>query len=294
MKEPKIIKHTGVFQSMIDKYHKYTSKILAKRKISESLTNHILKDLDQVKNKEYFRDEDYFINEIKTENEIKKKIEQSKINLQKKLKIANLKVYKNKISKNIFFYYKEYVNGKNKNKDKNIKMIGKGFEDKKRIISPKSVLSINSAKKSNNSFRKYSVPNLILPNIYSANDEHQEDNKNIFKTIPTEEVNYAIQNKNYDRIKYSGRRRVPNYLSYERNNFNQINEEYLLKKLHHPVHNLLLDIKLPLVTNKIVNKLNEATDISKSISRDINHISNEQKTTAENERNLIRFMNNLF
>ena len=71
MKEPKIIKHTGVFQSMIDKYHKYTSKILAKRKKSESLTNHILKDLDQVKNKEYFRDEDYFINEIKTENEIK-------------------------------------------------------------------------------------------------------------------------------------------------------------------------------------------------------------------------------
>ena len=41
------------------------------------------------------------------------------------------------------------------------------------------------------------------------------------------------------------------------------------------------------------NKVEEVADISKSISRNINHLSDERKAEIEIEKNRIKFMNNL-
>ena len=122
MKKPKIIKHTGQFQSMIDKYRKDTDQFLIKRKLANSLNNYFLGEIYNVKSKENFSDADYFINEIKFENKIKSKQEQNKLNKDKVQKISDNKAYTNKIAKDIFFYYKNQVNGRNKTNKKNKKI----------------------------------------------------------------------------------------------------------------------------------------------------------------------------
>ena len=85
---------------------------------------------------------------------------------------------------------------------------------------------------------------------------------------------------------------MENYLKYQPNYINFIDEKLLLKKLHLP-KNLLWKIKLPFVSNKIFNKVEEVADISKRISRNINHLSDERKAEIEIEKNRIKFMNNL-
>ena len=94
-------------------------------------------------------------------------------------------------------------------------------------------------------------------------------------------------------IKYSSKRRVENYLNYEKEIFNHINKKNLLNAIKNYPHNHILKLHLPLVTNNIFNKINEVSDISKNISRNINYLSNEEKINIENERNRIRFMDNL-
>ena len=135
---------------------------------------------------------------------------------------------------------------------------------------------------------------LILPLIYS-NNKYLTPSKNHHKTIVNEDDIKSRNNKseNGGRIKFSGRRRVENFLNYDQNYFNKINEEAILKYMNHVPKNLLWKIKLPLVSNKILCKVEEANDISKSISRNINHLSIEGDTAIEIEKRRIKFMNNL-
>ena len=57
--------------------------------------------------------------------------------------------------------------------------------------------------------------------------------------------------------------------------------------------NILLKLKLPIITNKIYNKINILKGISKNITKKINNFYNEEKIKAENEKNRIKFMDNL-
>ena len=285
MKKPKIIKHTGEFQSMIEKYRKSTNQILIKKKLDNSLNNYFLRELYNAKSKENFSDADYFINEIKFENKIKSKKPEHKQNKNNVTKISDNKVYTNKIAKDIFFYYKNQ--GKNKkNKKINIHL-------SERIKSPKSIPTINSAKRSNLSYKTTSDSNIILPLIYS-NNKYLTPSKHHFKTIANEEVELDcnIKSEKSERIKFSGRSRMEKYLKYQPNYINLIDEKLLLKKLHLP-KNLLWKIKLPFVSNKIFNKVEEVADISENISKNINHLSDEGKTAIEIEKNRIKFLNNL-
>ena len=290
MKKPKIIKHTGQFQSMIDKYRKDTDQFLIKRKLANSLNNYFLGEIYNVKSKENFSDADYFINEIKFENKIKSKQEQNKLNKDKIQKISDNKAYTNKIAKDIFFYYKNQVNGRNKT-NKKIKRIN--LHNSERIKSPKSIHTINSAKKSNRSYKTSSDSTINLPLIY-PNNKYLTPARHHYKTIENEvsDIDGNIKSEKSARIKFSGKSRMENYLKYQPNYINFIDEKLLLKKLHLP-KNLLWKIKLPFVSNKIFNKVEEVADISKSISRNINHLSDERKAEIEIEKNRIKFMNNL-
>ena len=294
MKKPKIIKHTGVFLSMIENYRKSTSKILYQRKLDKSLNNYLLKDINKVKIKDNFPDEDYFINEIKLENKMKNRIKPLQNDSNKVPELANHS-YNDKINKDIFFYFKYQINGRNENKENNKQKLKKELKSLKSI---KSHNTISSAKKSNSSYKKYSLATIILPQINSNNGNNKTPYKMQSKTIVEEENDddehkKKIRSRNYERIKLSGKRRVENYLSYEKDIFNYINKENLLNAIRNYPHNQLLKLKLPLVTSNIFSKINEVSDISKNISRNINCLSNEEKIKAENEKNKIRFMDNL-
>ena len=294
MKKPKIIKHTGVFLSMIENYRKSTSKILYQRKLDKSLNNYLLKDINKVKIKDNFPDEDYFINEIKLENKMKNRIKPLQNDTNKVPELTNHS-YNDKINKDLFFYYKYQINRRNENKENNKQKLKKELKSLKSI---KSHNSINSVKKSNSSYKKYSLATIILPQINSNNGNNKTPYKMQSKTIVEEEDDdyehkKKIRSRNYERIKLSGKRRVENYLSYEKDIFNHINKENLLNAIRNYPHNHLLKLKLPLVTSNIFSKINEVSDISKNISRNINCLSNEEKIKAENEKNKIRFMHNL-
>ena len=294
MKKPKIIKHTGVFLSMIENYRKSTSKILYQRKLDKSLNNYLLKDINKVKIKDNFPDEDYFINEIKLENKMKNRIKPLQNDTNKVPELTNHS-YNDKINKDIFFYYKYLINRRNENKENNKQKLKKELKSLKSI---KSHNTINSAKKSNSSYKNYSLATIILPQINSNNGNNKTPYKMQSKTIVEEEDDddehkKKIRSRNYERIKLSGKRRVENYLSYEKDIFNYINKENLLNAIRNYPHNHLLKLKLPLVTSNIFSKINEVSDISKNISRNINCLSNEEKIKAENEKNKIRFMDNL-
>lgn len=290
MKKQKLIKHTGIFQSIMEKYKENTNQILAKRR-ANIFNYYLLKDLNQVKNKDNFSDAEYFLNEIRFENKLKSKIVENGYNLDKIKKFANDKVSNNKITKDLFFYYKNQIVGINKNSKakKN-----NDLNNKERIKSPKSIRSFSSAKRSYKSYRNSSNIALSLPFIYSNSKKYRTPYKNHFKTIVDEDDNdINIKSEKNERIKYSGRTRIPKYLNYERNYFNNIREDILLKKMNHYPRNLLWKIKLPFVSNKIFNKIDEVNGISKNISRNINHLSNEGNKTIENEKNRIKFMSGL-
>ena len=288
MKNPKVTNHTGVFQSMIENYRKNSSNILYQRKLAKSLNNYILKDINKIKIKDNFSDEDYFINEIKLENKMKSKVILSQ-NINKKAPEISNNSNTDKINKDIFFYYKYQINGENKNELNNKQ------KSKNVLKSLKSHNTISSAKKSNSSNRTNSLATIILPLINLNNGNSKTPYKKQFKTIANEddEPDKKVKSKIYERIKYSSKKRVENYLSYEKDIFNHINKEKLLNAIKNYPHNHLLKLQLPLVTNNIFSKINEVNDISKNISRNINYLSNEEKIKAENEKNRIRFMDNI-
>jgi len=288
MKKPTIIKHTSIFQMMIDKYRNNSSKILQKKKLTQSLDYCLLKDLDQVKNKENFSDKDYLINEIKFENNLKSKKAQNLSNDKEDHKISSFKNNTDKITKDIFFYYKYQLTGRNeKMKDKKYNEMNSNI----RIKSPKSVQTINSisVSRSNRSGRKSSARNIVLP-LINKNICKYTPSKHYSKTIVGEEEEF---DKNYQRIKYSGKNKRQNYLNYKQNSFNNLNVQILLKKIKHYPKNMLWKIKLPLISNKIFNRIEEVSDISKNLSRNINCFYSQGKETIENEKNRIKFMGNL-
>ena len=286
MKNQKMEKHTGVFQSLIENYRKNTSNILYQRKLAKSLNNYILKDINKVKINDNFSDEDYFINEIKLENKMKSKVNLSQ-NINEKVSDISNNPTTDKINKDIFFYYKYEINGRNKNEKNNKQKL------KKELKSFKSHNTIDSAKKSYSSYRKNSLNTIILPLINSKNGYYKTPYKQYYTIAKEEEPNKKTKSRNYERIKYSSKRRVENYLNYEKESFNHINKENLLNAIKNYPHNHILKLHLPLVTNNIFNKINQVSDISKNISRNINYLSNEEKIKVENERNRIRFMDNL-
>ena len=287
LRKPKIEKHTNIFLSMIDNYRKGTSKILAERKEKISLNSHFLNDLNNVKNRENFSDEDYLINEIKLQNFLRDEIQNSHQKNKNQPKIKSNKEYINKITKDLFFYYKNQING-NKETIKYVNNINK----KERIKSPtNSVHTINSAKRSCKSYRKSICENLVLPLINSDNGKYKTPIKKNYYESDISENDKSVQNVN--RIIQSGRKRKANYLNYENNNFNTINAEYLLNNMKDNRQNLLFKIKLPLVTNKIFTEINKVKNISKIITRNINHFSTEEKTITDNGKNRIKFMDNL-
>ena len=132
MKKPKIIKHTGVFLSMIENYRKSTSKILYQRKLDKSLNNYLLKGVGEVKIKDNFPDEDYFINEIKLENKMKNRIKPLQNDTNKVPELTNHS-YNDKINKDIFFYYKYQINRRNENKENNKQKLKKELKSLKSI-----------------------------------------------------------------------------------------------------------------------------------------------------------------
>ena len=232
MKKPKIIKHTGVFLSLIENYRKSTSKILYQRKLDKSLNNYLLKDINKVKIKDNFPDEDYFINEIKLENKMKNRIKPLQNDTNKVPELTNHS-YNDKINKDLFFYYKYQINRRNENKENNKQKLKKELKSLKSI---KSHNTINSAKKSYSSYKNYSLATIILPQINSNNGNNKTPYKMQSKTIVEEEEDddddehkKKIRSRNYERIKLSGKRRVENYLTYEKDIFNYINKENLLK-----------------------------------------------------------------
>ena len=56
---------------------------------------------------------------------------------------------------------------------------------------------------------------------------------------------------------------------------------------------MIWKIKLPLVSNKIFNKIEEVNDISKNLSRNINYFYTQGKEKIENKKNRIKFIGNL-
>ena len=170
MKNQKIIKHTGVFQSMIENYRKNSSNILNQRNLAKSLNNYILKDINKVKIKDNFSDEDYFINEIKLENKKKSNANLSQ-NINEKVPDISNNSSTDKINKDIFFYYKFEINGRNKNGINSKQKLKKGSK------SLKSHNTIDSAKKSFSSYRKNSLENIILTLINSNKGKNKSHYK---------------------------------------------------------------------------------------------------------------------
>ena len=290
MKKPKILKHTNIFQSMIENYRKSTNKILAEKRSKISLNSHLLNDLYEVKNKENFSDADYLINEIKLQNHLKDEMNFSHQKRSKNSKILKNKEYTDKITKDIFFYYKYQINGRNNNNLDNNKQINNDLKNE-RVSSPKnSRHSINSAKRSCKSYRKSIDENLILPLINADYYKYKTPNK---KNIYEEDNSENDKSRQNDRIIQSSRKRKANYLNYENNNFNTINVEHLLKNMKSNKNKLFFKLKLPLLKNNIFTKISEVKNISNDISRNINHFSTEGKTIIENGKNRIKFMNNL-
>ena len=93
------------------------------------------------------------------------------------------------------------------------------LNSKLRIKSPKSVQTINSISisRSNRSGRKSSARTIALP-LINKNICKYNQNKHYSKTIVGEEEEF---DKNYQRIKYSGKNKRQNYLNYKQNSFNR-------------------------------------------------------------------------
>ena len=104
----KMIRATNQFQKIIDKYQNSLKNI----KVKYTLNSLFVKDLNQIKNYNNFSDEEeYIINEIKNENKIKNdKIFNN--NNNKNSNFPNVNLSNEKISKDIFFYYRNKLDKK--------------------------------------------------------------------------------------------------------------------------------------------------------------------------------------
>ena len=192
-----MIKPTNQFQTIIDRYH---NKI-RKNKPKDSLNSLFLKDLNQIKNFNNFsNDEEYMINEIKNEKKIKN--DNSMKNKNKYFNFSSLSISNEKISKDLFFYYKNKMNSKNNNDKEQIQRkklklnLGYNSPSNRMNSGKRSEKSFSiSSIQSRNSKRKKSNASLILPLEYN----HFGDSGKYFKMKKVEIICIKVVNKNNKR-----------------------------------------------------------------------------------------------
>ena len=308
MKSLKMIRATNQFQTIIDRYEKSRKK---KKKL-DSLNTLFVKDLKQIKSHNNFSDEEYMINEIKNIN--KKKNEK----ITKIYKInSNEDLTNEKISKDIFFYYRNKLNNNLNNnieKRRNNGNLNCPYNSSIiRIYSGKRSIESSYTRQSN---RRKSNISLILPIInpknYNFNKNNlsnnrsfisDEDTSNIISSLQsdkkiqnelTEEIeNEEIKNNNNKKDKkiyYKSYILNNNKMNKNIKNFNDILKSLRMKKHE---KELICKLNLPLIKNDMFNKINNVTRKSQNIYKSINYLSTEGNIAYENELNRIKFLNEI-
>ena len=310
MKNYKMIKSTNQFQEIIDRYH----QSLKKRKPKDTLNALFVKDLNQVKGYNNFSDEEYMISEIKNENKIKNEKRMRNNNIFSNYPKNNLS--QEKISKDIFFYYRNKLDEKKKNnvKIKPKKDINYNFRynpASKRMNSGKnSDISISNSYSRNSKRHKSSI-SLELPLIYPRNYNINQNKKINSKSYISEDdttpnilsLEHSVKNvnteistgKNSDinknkKIKYS---KINN--NRLKNNLNTLSIKEMINniRIKKCQKDLLYKQYIPLFKNDIFNKINIVSKNSNLIKKHINLLSSEGNLVSENEKNRIKFLNDI-
>ena len=315
MKDLNMIRATNKFQDIIDRYHKNNnSKLLSQKKLKNSLNYLFLQDLNQVRKHKNFSDEEYMINEIKNEN--KKKTDNKMKNNINYIKSPELNISNEKISKDIFFYYRKKIeeNSEKDNRQNNINNFRYNAPSHRLISGKLSAISNNTSKTRNQS-RKKTNPSLVLPLINSRNYDSKFNKYNNKSFISDDETIANIMNNqqsekympteisidiNNDSLKNEKDRsniynsRINKDISKRRNKSNTIEVENLLKNSGKKNKSIFYRIQLPfIIHNDIYNKINKVTQKSENISKSINYISTEGNIAYENEKNRIKFLSDI-
>ena len=301
MKNITMIKTTNQFQTIIDKYHTN----FRRKKPKASLNSLFVKDLNTIKNfNNYSNEEEYMMNEIKNEKKVK--------NIKNNNKYSHLSMSNDKISKDLFFYYKNKLNDKKNNNER------KGINNNNIYLRYNSASHrINSGNRSENSIssihsrnskRKNENSSLILPLIndrsynYNYSRNNQNNNRYLFleddtnnKSIPqsekktefSEEINND-GNKNNQFLKHYKR-------CINKNEFKTIDIKDFIKnmRIEKGEKEILYKLHLPLLKNDLFNKINKVTEKSENISKNINYLYSEGNIYYENEKNKINFIKNI-
>lgn len=317
MKSLNMIRATKKFQAIIDRYQRNNNnKILYQKKLKNSLNNLFLQDLNQVRKHKNFSDEEYMINEIKYENKIKN--DKSVKNNDNFTNSPEINSSNEKITKDIFFYYRDKINEKNgNNKQSNNNNLNLRYNSaSRRLNSGKtSDISINTSQTKNTNKTK-SNASLILPIIYSRNYQNKIYKNNNSKSFISDDdtiiniINYPQPDKNIqteisediNNDLSKNEKEKNNLFRYKvnsdtikrRNNSNTLNVDKLLRKIKKEKQNIFYRVQLPFILeNDIYNKISKVTQKSENISKNINYISTEGNLAYENELNRIKFLNDL-
>ena len=311
MKDLKKIRATNQFQAIIDRYQKNKKKVKGK----DSLNTLFVKDLNKIKGFSNFSDEEeYMINEIKNENKIRN--EKLIKNNNEISSFPNRNISNEKISKDIFFYYRNKLNKVNNgNNDlRNYEQISlRNKSASQRVNSGKrSVESYNT--RNSNSKRRKSNKSLILPLIYSRNYNNMKSLKNNKSFISDEDTTNIVSFNQSDKnnkseaseeieneISKNTKRNEKNmFYKYSKNNNNKYKENNFYKlsikdllnnyRMKKREKELFYMLNLPLIENDIFNKMQNVTKKSENISKKINYISTEGNIAYENEKNRIKFL----
>ena len=311
MKDLKMIRATNQFQTIIDRYKKNNKKVKEK----DSLNTLFVKDLNKIKGFSNFSDEEeYMINEIKNENKIRN--EKLIKNNNEISSFPNRNISNEKISKDIFFYYRNKLNKVNNgyNDLRNYEQISlRNKSASQRVNSGKrSVESYNT--RNSNSKRRKSNKSLILPLIYSRNYNNMkslnnnksfisdEDTTNIVSFNQSDKNNKSeaseeIENEISKNIKRNEKNMFYKYSKnnnnkYKENNYYKLSIKDLLNnfRMKKTEKELFYKLNLPLIENDIFNKIHNVTKKSENISKKINYISTEGNIAYENEKNRIKFL----
>ena len=317
MKSLNMIRATKKFQAIIDRYQRNNNnKILYQKKLKNSLNNLFLQDLNQVRKHKNFSDEEYMINEIKYENKIKN--DKSVKNNDNFTNSPEINSSNEKITKDIFFYYRDKINEKNgNNKQSNNNNLNLRYNSASRRLNSGKIsdISINTSQTKNTNKTK-SNASLILPIIYSRNYQNKIYKNNNSKSFISDDdtiiniINYPQPDKNIqteisediNNDLSKNEKEKNNLFRYKvnsdtikrRNNSNTLNVDKLLRKIKKEKQNIFYRVQLPFILeNDIYNKISKVTQKSENISKNINYISTEGNLAYENELNRIKFLNDL-
>lgn len=317
MKSLNMIRATKKFQAIIDRYQRNNNnKILYQKKLKNSLNNLFLQDLNQVRKHKNFSDEEYMINEIKYENKIKN--DKSVKNNDNFTNSPEINSSNEKITKDIFFYYRDKINEKNgNNKQSNNNNLNLRYNSASRRLNSGKIsdISINTSQ-TKNTIKTKSNASLILPIIYSRNYQNKIYKNNNSKSFISDDdtiiniINYPQPDKNIqteisediNNDLSKNEKEKNNLFRYKvnsdtikrRNNSNTLNVDKLLRKIKKEKQNIFYRVQLPFILeNDIYNKISKVTQKSENISKNINYISTEGNLAYENELNRIKFLNDL-